>query len=143
MLNYSEIAGLLESNGWRKIGNNQWSLEDKIVVLYGTFIDFYKDKRWDTCSDLTCLKRHLNLNSSVEDRINKPGHYYTTVNGTEVDCLAVVEALGFQRHHYIASAFAYIWRCLKKDATLMDLKKAVFFLNREITWREDAKNNKE
>lgn len=70
--------------------------------------------------------------------VSKPAHYYTTINGVEVDCLAAIEALGLQHHHYIASSFAYIWRCLNKDSTLTDLRKAKFFLEREISQREKA-----
>jgi hypothetical protein len=68
----------------------------------------------------------------VNDLINKPSHYHITVRGTEMDCLDVTEALGFNQHHYIASAFAYIWRCLRKGSKVDDLRKAIFYLQREV-----------
>lgn len=77
------------------------------------------------------------------DKINKPDHYHIWVQPSggypypvEIDCLAVVEALGFDKKHYLASALAYLWRCQKKGSYLSDLKKAVFYLNREIDTHE-------
>lgn len=62
----------------------------------------------------------------------------TTPNGN-VECWDVEEALGLDKHHYIASAFAYIWRCLRKGDTLGDLVKARNYLNREIANLEKEK----
>lgn len=70
------------------------------------------------------------------NEVDKPKHYYVTINGVEVDCLGAVEALGMKNEHYIASAFAYLWRCLHKGSTLMDLEKAEHFIKREIAWRK-------
>lgn len=84
----------------------------------------------------------LKTDKKQNDVVNHPNHYYTTINNVEVDCLAAVEALGLQHHHYIASAFAYLWRCLSKGSTLTDLKKARFFIDREISQREKAGESK-
>lgn len=70
------------------------------------------------------------------DEIRKPDHYYVVVNNTEVDCWAITDVLGLDKHYYIASAFAYLWRCLHKGDTLKDLKKARAYLDREISVRE-------
>lgn len=73
---------------------------------------------------------------SPPDIIHKPNHYITVVKGVELDCWDVQEALGMRSEHYIASAFAYLWRSLHKGNTLEDLKKARAFIDREITIRE-------
>jgi hypothetical protein len=73
------------------------------------------------------------------DEIKAPSHYYCTVKGVEIDCWDVEEQLGMRKEHFIASAFAYLWRCLHKGDTLKDLKKARAYLDREIAHRE--KNN--
>lgn len=82
---------------------------------------------------------------TTPDTVNRPSHYYvkaklpknaTVVDGiAEIDCFAVSDALEFHKHHYIASAFAYVWRCLKKNNTVEDLRKAVVYLNKEIELR--------
>lgn len=100
----------------------------------------HTDRYRDTIESLKSYYRQKDMGGGRlgYNPVSKPQHYYTTINGVEVDCLAALEALGLQNHHYIASAFAYIWRCLYKGSTVTDLKKAVFFLNREIQQREKA-----
>lgn len=99
------------------------------------------DENYLYSNDLEEAKEPENYNS-----VEKPKHYHIKVpvvgtivdNQAEIDCLAVTESLGFNQHHYIASALAYIWRCLRKNNTVEDLRKAVFYLNREIALREKS-----
>jgi hypothetical protein len=67
------------------------------------------------------------------DPVNKPAHYI--VNGME--CIDAIEALGLG--YRLGSAFAYIWRAGRKASALEDLKKARWFLDREIAALEDKK----
>lgn len=61
------------------------------------------------------------------DAIN-PKHYKDHPSG--VECITIIEHFGFN----LGSAVKYIWRCgLKKSADpVEDLKKALWYLNREI-----------
>ena len=70
-------------------------------------------------------------NSPVE-----PKHYQVTINGNKVECLEIIEELGMNLNR--GSAFQYIWRAgiKNKDTYLEDLKKARFYLDREISRHE-------
>jgi hypothetical protein len=64
------------------------------------------------------------------DPVNHPSHY--TGHPSGVECITITEHMGF----LLGSAMKYIWRCdLKKDA-IEDLKKARWYLDREIANRE-------
>jgi hypothetical protein len=66
------------------------------------------------------------------DAVNHPKHY--TGHPSGVECITVTEHMGFN----LGNAVKYIWRCdLKKDA-VEDLKKARWYLDREIAKRERA-----
>lgn len=64
------------------------------------------------------------------DPVNHPKHY--TEHKSGIECIQITEHMGFN----LGNAFKYIWRCdLKKDA-IEDLKKAVWYTQREIAKRE-------
>lgn len=68
-----------------------------------------------------------------DDVVNKPPHY--TEHPSGIECIQVTEHMGFN----LGNAIKYIWRCdLKKDA-IEDLKKAKWYIEREIDKR--ARNN--
>ena len=65
-----------------------------------------------------------------EDVVNNPPHY--TEHPSGIECIQVTEHMGFN----LGNAIKYIWRCdLKKDA-IEDLKKAKWYIDREINRRE-------
>jgi hypothetical protein len=65
-----------------------------------------------------------------DDIVNKPKHY--TEHPSGIECIQVTEHMGFN----LGNAIKYIWRCdLKKDA-IEDLKKAKWYIDREIDKRE-------
>ena len=65
-----------------------------------------------------------------DDVVNKPPHY--TEHPSGIECIQVTEHMGFN----LGNAIKYIWRCdLKKDA-IEDLKKAKWYIDREINRRE-------
>lgn len=68
----------------------------------------------------------------MSDPVNKPSHYTSSPSG--VECLDVVEHLCFN----LGNAVKYIWRCDLKGKPIEDLKKAAFYINREIARREKA-----
>ena len=66
------------------------------------------------------------------DAVNNPKHYTNHPSG--IECIQVTEHMGFN----LGNAMKYIWRCdLKKDA-IEDLKKARWYLDREINKRENG-----
>ena len=64
------------------------------------------------------------------EAVDHPKHY--TGHPSGVECIAITEHMSF----CLGNAFKYIWRCdLKKDA-IKDLKKAIWYIEREIKLRE-------
>ena len=67
------------------------------------------------------------------DLINHPPHY--TAHPSGIECIDVVEHMGFN----LGNAVKYIWRAdLKHETPIEDLKKAQFYINRELAKREKA-----
>ena len=71
----------------------------------------------------------------TNDQVNHPSHYNWHPSG--VECATIAEAFGYN----LGNAIKYIWRCDHKDQPIQDLKKAVAYLEREITRRIDAANS--
>ena len=66
----------------------------------------------------------------ANDSVHKPKHY--TEHPSGIECIQITEHMGFN----LGNAIKYIWRCdLKKDA-IEDLKKAKWYIDREISKRE-------
>ena len=65
------------------------------------------------------------------DNVNKPKHYRAHPSG--IECIQITEHMGFN----LGNAMKYIWRCDEKWDALEDLKKAVWYINREIERREN------
>ena len=69
---------------------------------------------------------------NTNDPVNHPKHYTDHPSG--IECIQVTEHMGFN----LGNAVKYVWRCdLKLDA-IEDLKKAVWYIEREIAKREAA-----
>jgi len=65
----------------------------------------------------------------MNDPVNHPKHYTDHPSG--VECIQITEHMGFN----LGNALKYIWRCdLKKDA-VEDLRKARWYIDREIAKR--------
>lgn len=63
----------------------------------------------------------------VADSVNHPSHY--TQHPSGVECIQITEHMGFND----GNAIKYIWRAgLKSADPVQDLKKAVWYLEREI-----------
>lgn len=70
------------------------------------------------------------------DNVNHPPHYKSHPSG--VECIQITEHLNF----CLGNAVKYIWRAgLKKDA-VEDLKKAVWYINREIQRLENGQEER-
>lgn len=68
------------------------------------------------------------------DNVNHPKYYNLIPN---IECIDVIEHFNFNK----GSAIKYIWRAGNKQDEIEDLKKAIWYLNREIErlskWQED------
>lgn len=65
------------------------------------------------------------------DKINHPKHYTSHPSG--IECIQVTEHMSFN----LGNVIKYLWRADDKGAPLDDLKKARWYLDREIVKRED------
>lgn len=66
------------------------------------------------------------------DPINHPPHY--TMHPSGVECIQITEHMGFN----LGNAVKYIWRADLKDDALADLRKAAWYVQREIERRTGA-----
>lgn len=71
----------------------------------------------------------LTIDDSPADMVNHPPHYKSHPSG--VECITVVEHMGFN----VGNAMKYLWRADEKGAPIEDLKKAAWYINREIERR--------
>lgn len=61
--------------------------------------------------------------------VDRPIHYNSHPSG--VECIQITEHMGFN----LGNAVKYIWRADLKEDALEDLKKAKWYLDREINLR--------
>lgn len=71
------------------------------------------------------------------DNVNHPKHYTSHPSG--VECIAVTEHMSF----CLGNVMKYIWRADEKGASIEDLKKARWYLDREIKLREATTKHKQ
>lgn len=71
----------------------------------------------------------------MSDKVNHPKHYNEHPSG--IECIQITEHMNF----CLGNAIKYIWRAGSKDNAIEDLKKAVWYLQREIQLIEKSKNN--
>jgi hypothetical protein len=65
----------------------------------------------------------------MNDPVNNPKHYTTHLSG--IECIQIVEHMGF----CLGNAIKYIWRADLKGDAIEDLRKARWYLDREIQKR--------
>lgn len=68
----------------------------------------------------------------MSEQVNHPSHY-NQIKG--IECIDVAEQLNFN----LGNALKYIWRCEDKGNKIQDLKKAIWYIDREIK-NETAKS---
>lgn len=67
----------------------------------------------------------------VADPVNQPSHYTSHPSG--IECIQITEHMNF----CLGNAVKYIWRAGLKDDDIQDLKKARYYIDREIQKREN------
>lgn len=65
----------------------------------------------------------------MSDAVNHPKHYNTHPSG--IECIQITEHMGFN----IGNAVKYLWRADLKDNAIEDLKKAQWYIERELLKR--------
>ena len=65
-----------------------------------------------------------------KDTVNHPPHY--TAHPSKIECIQITEHMNF----CLGNAIKYLWRADLKHDAIEDLKKAVWYVNREIERRE-------
>lgn len=68
----------------------------------------------------------------MTNAVNHPKHYTSHPSG--IECIEIVEHFGF----CVGNAIKYLWRCGLKGDHIEDLKKARWYIDREIKRREGA-----
>ena len=62
----------------------------------------------------------------MSDPVNRPAPY--TQHPSGIECIQITEHMGFN----LGNALKYIWRCDLKVDAIEDLKKARWYIDREI-----------
>lgn len=70
----------------------------------------------------------------MSDPVNHPRHYTSHPSG--IECIQVTEWMNF----CIGNAVKYLWRADLKNDDLEDLKKAAWYIKREIERRESVRD---
>ncbi len=65
----------------------------------------------------------------MTDLVNNPPHYKSHPSG--IECIQITEHMNF----CLGNAIKYLWRCGLKDDEIEDLKKAIWYIEREIQRR--------
>lgn len=68
----------------------------------------------------------------MAESVNHPKHYNSHPSG--IECIDVVEHMPFN----IGNAVKYLWRCGLKGDEVEDLRKSVWYIEREIQRRTKA-----
>lgn len=69
----------------------------------------------------------------MTDNVNNPKHY--TGHPSGVECIQITEHMGFN----LGNAMKYIWRADLKNDAIEDLRKSIWYIDREISLRERVK----
>jgi len=88
----------------------------------------YADSCIRCCQDVDAL---LRIGMMANDSVNNPKHYTDHPSG--IECIQITEHMGFN----LGNALKYIWRCDLKQDAIEDLKKAKWYIEREITRRSE------
>ena len=77
--------------------------------------------------------------TTASEIINHPVHY-NSLPAICLECSASIECIDVVRHmsFNLGNAIKYIWRCDLKQSSIDDLKKAIWYLEDEITTRQKA-----
>lgn len=141
LLKLAKIKADPKAEEWLK--RNRWFGKDEAMtakalrlheLLMQEGVDPKSDKYWDRIDIGMMDPNIMNRDKKKEDIVNNPPHY--TTGG--IDFLDYAEAKGLTMNAYLFNVVKYVSRAGKKTDTdpLIDLKKAEFYLKREIANRQ-------
>lgn len=83
--------------------------------------------------------RALELNKPEPDYVNHPPHYTSSPArcykcGHHIECIDVIQHMNLP----VGAAVKYLWRVDEKGDPVENLKKAIWFINKEIERREKS-----
>lgn len=92
------------------------------------------------CLPVLDVSLHEEDSDQVADPVNSPAHYTSSPAvckgcGRQIECIDVAEHAGFN----LGNVHKYCWRAGLKGKTVEDLKKARWYLDREIARLESGK----
>lgn len=99
---------------WQIFGRNDWTLK----------------LQRKTVNELSGIHKPVWDEPAKDDLVNHPPHYTNHPSG--IECIQVTEHMGFN----LGNAVKYIWRADLKGKSEEDLKKAIWYLERELSKRE-------
>lgn len=85
-------------------------------------------EQYDTWSEER-QERHSDMVKRAIDPVNNPKHY--TEHPSGIQCIQITEHMGFN----LGNAIKYIWRADLKNDAIEDLKKAAWYIDRELKKR--------
>ncbi len=100
-------------------------------VICGTLRPAAEISSNQKCLDVAACDR-ARCTNEMRETVDHPSHYG---GDTTYECIKVLEAWGLDKSFCLGNAVKYICRAERKGSTLEDLKKAAFYLNREIANR--------
>ena len=71
----------------------------------------------------------------MSDPVDHPQHYMNHPSG--IECIQITEHMGFN----LGNAIKYVWRADLKGNSLEDLRKAIWYIDREIQKREGEQDS--
>jgi len=84
------------------------------------------DVEMEDGTELSVYAHRVILEKSDVDVVNNPSHY--TQHPSGVECIQITEHMNFN----LGNALKYIWRADLKNDAIEDLKKAEFYIKREL-----------
>jgi len=90
------------------------------------------DIEMEDCTVLSVYAHRVileNSETSYVDVVNNPSHYTSHPSG--IECIQITEHMNFN----LGNALKYIWRADLKNDAIEDLKKAEFYIKRELKRR--------
>ncbi len=69
--------------------------------------------------------------------VNHPEHYGGKYN--QYEAIKVINAWGYDKDFYLGNAVKYLSRAGKKDDTIQDLRKAIWYIEQKIVLLEKEK----
>ena len=82
----------------------------------------------------------ISCGQSGFDTVQRPKHY---VEGRQFEPIEVMRDWGLLEHHCLATALKYISRAGRKENCIEDLRKAIWYIEKEIEFIERAMRRSE